>query len=446
MKPNKKQLQYIFLAVGLCLSLTSRPLWGYAFQWLNVALVAAFLPFAISFSSNQERSNRYGWWALGLLTAYVFGFQLATVLFVAVCFFLLFILESKLGKLSPLPLVLLLLVSPFTAYLLKIFSFDLRLQLTQIAGFFLGFVEKDIRVEGNLIYLGKTLFAVDEACSGLNMLITAYIVGTGLLAFQLREAKKSISWLPMGGYLVVIGVLVLISNLCRIVSIVFLRAMPETLSHELLGIFSLVLWVFIPLYFISGFWATLFGGKEFFSFKLRFPPLFSAYAKNMLMGSFFVGLIYLNFQPAVLEENPQADFSGYEKVAKKASLNCSMAAGGTLKMTSPQAIIYAKPCLGFYRSEHNPTICWRGSGYALSQEQKKEVGGKEIFIAELQKNEDVLYTAWWYESDGLQTTSQWEWRKQMLQHGDKIFLINITCESPEQVQKEVLKWFGNGVI
>lgn len=111
--------------------------------------------------------------------------------------------------------------------------------------------------------------------------------------------------------------------------------------------------------------------------------------------------------------------------------------GDIIKLENDKSLVYIKPIEQFYEADHNPMICWKGSGYELEGIKEEWVAGMRVFTATLQKEHEKLYTAWWYDNGSLRTTSQLEWRWKMLQQARHFSLVNITCSTREELQKQV---------
>lgn len=89
-----------------------------------------------------------------------------------------------------------------------------------------------------------------------------------------------------------------------------------------------------------------------------------------------------------------------------------------------------------YHAEHNPLICWKGSGYDFKHISTTRLGNIEVSVAELVKETDKLYTMWWFDSGKHKTGSQWDWRWRSLSQQQDYYLVNVTTESMETLRTE----------
>ena len=96
-------------------------------------------------------------------------------------------------------------------------------------------------------------------------------------------------------------------------------------------------------------------------------------------------------------------------------------------------ITYVKKQNPLSITNHNPLICWRGSGYQIHSEQITEVSFGKVYIATLQKDDQFLKTAWWYASKETHTLNELKWRKEMLTEGSNYYLINVTAPTRDQL-------------
>jgi exosortase N len=113
--------------------------------------------------------------------------------------------------------------------------------------------------------------------------------------------------------------------------------------------------------------------------------------------------------------------------------------GSIIKLDNDKVLVYIKRIAAFYAADHTPYICWRGSGYAFSQVEKEKIGGIDVYSGTLIKDNEQLYTCWWYQHDLEHTTNQFHWRWQMLKRKGNYSVVNVTAGSREKLKEEVIK-------
>src|SRR5688572_20124678 len=140
-------------------------------QWQSVNFITGLIaiPLIVKFTK-ETKSNRYGIFALifGLISLLL---PINTILYFAFLFSFLFVIESFCGKTNLLLLFLLIFLSPVFRYFINVFSFPIRLQLTQWAGAIMNMIGIENQVQGNMIFCRGNQFSVDPTCMGLNMLL-----------------------------------------------------------------------------------------------------------------------------------------------------------------------------------------------------------------------------------------------------------------------------------
>jgi exosortase N len=107
-----------------------------------------------------------------------------------------------------------------------------------------------------------------------------------------------------------------------------------------------------------------------------------------------------------------------------------------MKYESREALIYLKQVQSFYHTEHNPMLCWTGSGYAFSHIREDRIGATPVMTGTLKKGSETLYTLWWYDNGHYRTVSQTAWRWRALRSGQDFTIINITAGDKERLYKE----------
>ena len=423
----------------------------------NFTLSLILVPFVLYVKHGNNLSIRFGIVSLLFLCLYPI-LKVQSFYFFGFSFFLLFAIESNLGKLNNLPVFLLFLLSPVAIFAIEVFGFPIRLWLTDASTQIISFVNEGVSSKGNLILINGDKFTVDPECMGLKMVITGYLITLVIISWFERRSKKELSFFKIIIILFLASILIIISNLFRIIGIIFAKAAPETNLHELIGIISLIIYVIVPVYFIIKLFYKKFSKpisqgiesevelstspvkmhllkKTIYFRKLNIWKISSIVLTIMLMG--FLGFLNFNrenYRTLPGEINPRSiEIEGYQ---------CNILENGVAQLTSDSALIYIKQIPNFYSADHTPMVCWKGSGYQLQNQQKIEITGKEIYFAELTlENSKPLYTAWWYSNNNHITISQLDWRWRLIKGEDNFSLVNVTCENQSLLTKEIKQLF-----
>ena len=405
--------------IAVFLSFYPQYLRNQTFFW--VCLIT--LPLSVKRSTEEHNSLPY---MLGLLVGSVSLILPTTIgLYVLVCFILLVVLQSVTGRLQHTLIFHLLLASPLFTYFSSLLSFPLRLQLSSIVATLLELAGANVHIEGNLVHFEGSSFLVDEACAGLFMLGYGLLFGTICLSHLSSNKSLSIKWLA-GGYLLLLG-LILAGNVTRIGLLIIFKITPENWFHEGIGLLIFALQVLVPFYVVvNWFFSRLSKSTLRISTETVFP-----FRKYTVLFILFLALIIRH----------QTNYSSNDPVnlssLKLSGFKVTKTAGGVTKLWNEKTLIYIKPPVAAYRADHNPMICWQGSGYSFKKIEKWPLKELEVNHAELIKDKKKLYTAWWFESTKSRTGDQLEWRKLSLLNGADFHLVNITCNTKTELENQI---------
>lgn len=357
---------------------------------------------------------------------------LTSLVYLTLIFGMLLMVESTIGKVSYFIPFLLLILSTIFNYFSNFIGFPIRLWLSKIAGEILLQVGQQVEVSGNLISLNGEAFSVDPACAGLRMIATSFILTLFILAFYQRKTRKEISFGFVAALLLLTLLLNIGANLLRIVLLVLFKIPPENLFHDLVGMACLVLYVVLPLLFITGkFFRN--GTQNAEKSMAVFPPKSTSIALSfiVLSATVLVGLKTEKIKAAAVSQENTLALAGYQK---------QILTDNITKFENEEFLIYVKP-VSFYAAEHSPMVCWTGSGYNFKSINVEQLNGREIYTGVLQKGTDKLYTAWWFDKGNCKTINQWEWRWQAAKTNQAFNLINVSASTPGALQiktKELL--------
>jgi exosortase N len=409
--------------------------------WQSVHFLLSVGGFLLTIDKNRASTgNLRALLVAGFFAAMAFVLPKDTVLFFAIVFSVLAIIDNFFSKTTLLSVLVLVFMSPFFQFVSNIFTFPIRLSLTRYAGKILQITGGANEVAGNVIYYRGNEFAVDPECMGLNMMITSLLLVVVLFAYL--SGKYMIRRLPglLAALLVIVFLLNVFSNLLRILLIVHFAVLPENAAHEWIGLCCFLAYVVIPgLWFgrlVVKKWGTRREIIERTSGKKRMAPYIAWLHLVLLVVVFFAANhVYQQKKLTVLSHKKIPGIEGFR---------AQHLAFDVLKLESSHALIYIKEIPGFYSADHNPSICWKGSGYQFQQVQEEQVFGIKIYTAVLKKNEDALYTAWWYDNGHRRTIEQLKWRWDVLRGGYNYSIVNITTASRKQLMKELEHSLGKG--
>jgi exosortase N len=417
----------LFYAAILYYALRSHIIW----QSVNVLLGLIALPVVTVIRTREKGNFRYAVFAI-LLALCCIALPVKTLFYGAIACSLLFVIEGALGKTNLLPLIVVGMMSPIFQYMADIFSFPIRLQLTTMAGQAMQWMGSAVQVRGNMIYCNGHEFSVDPACMGLNMLVTALLLQVLLVAVYQKKYGRTGAWWQVFLLLGLVTVLNIVSNLIRIVCLVQLNILPGTVLHEVMGIVCFLVYVVLPASGLTR-WLIKRHGKVIVTKLLPAPQ--ANVVKQAIMHTVLAVTMLVAARAVVQRDHTTAGQSAATPAIE--GYRVQRIGNDVVKLENDQSLVYIKPIAGFYSADHNPMICWRGSGYEFTRVEKSLVNGMFVYMALLQNGQDQLYTAWWYDNGTSRTIDQFTWRSDALQNNTKYALINVTATSREKLETEI---------
>lgn len=414
---------YLLYAIVMLFALSAYIKW----QSVNIVLGLLALPLVTVIQHENYKNITYGTVAalVALLTVLL---PQKTMLYFSVVFACFFVAENFLGKINLLPVGVVCLMSPVAQFFADVFSVPIRLQLTSWAGIIMNWAQAGITVKGNVLISKGNEFSVDPACMGLNMMVTSLLLQLIIIAMYQRKYKLQLNWWQVIGLLSISFVLNVVSNLFRIVCLVWFNILPGTTMHELAGVFCLLVYVIIPMVLITQLAIKHKGQAASMVQKNETPVLW-----NSVLRIHLVLLVIISWAAykVVLNDRVVADVTS--TVATVEGYKTERITAEIVKLQNIQSLIYVKHIPGFFSADHHPMICWKGSGYSFNQVQIETVAGKRIYTALLHNGSEKLYTGWWYDNGVEQTIEQMSWRRKMLL-GERAFsVVNVTAEDKQQL-------------
>jgi exosortase N len=403
------------------------------FLWdANLLLGIALTPY-ICRIKHGEYSMRY------FLPALVFSvtaliFPVKTTLFVALLFAVLLFFENFKGQVSLVLFFLLLLVSPLFTHISNAISFPIRIWLSEVVAGILSMGGITAHASGNIIELNGAEFSVDQACAGLHMLSTSLIICLFAIAHCQRQTVKQLGFIKIALLLALTFLLNIAGNLCRIMLLVLFKIPPDNVFHDVTGIICQLVYVILPLLWLSNFYLEKSAKVEKHPRQkqlIRLVPDEVRYPFIHLI--FAAALILITFNLKSMDELSKkganaVTLSGYKKQVLES---------GVIKFDKPSQLVYLKPT-PFYGPEHNPMICWQGSGYNFTSICKQTIAGREVYSGILTKGADKIYSAWWFDNGSLKTVSQLEWRWEAAKGSKPFYLVNVNATSEAGLVKAVV--------
>lgn len=419
---------YLVYAIVMLVALRTYLEW----QSVNVVLGLLALPLVTVIRHDNSKNIRYGT-AAALFALLTVLLPHKTLLYFSIAFACFFVTENFLGKTNLLPFGVVCLMSPVFQFIANVFSVPIRFQLTSWAGAMMNVGPGNITVKGNMIISNSSEFSVDPACMGLNMMVTSLLLQLIIIAMYQRKYKLQLVWWQVAGLLALSFALNIVSNLFRIICLVWFSILPGTTMHELVGIFCLLVYVIIPMVWVTQLLIRHKGREAAIAKKNATPVLWRSVLQIHLV---LLLIISWAAYKTILNDRSVSDptaavvaVNGYKTDRVTAEI---------VKLQSSQSLIYVKNIPGFFSADHHPMICWKGSGYSFKQMQLETIGGQQVYTALLINGKEQLYTSWWYDNGIERTVEQVIWRRKMLVGGKPFSVVNVTTGNKQQLILEIV--------
>jgi len=424
-KFSKREI--IFSLLTICVSvLCYKKLSFYISFDFNILSFLVVFPFVFR-KISEQKSYRYAYFSLLCIILYSF-LELRSLFFFASILGVFFFYEGLYGKTNLTAFFFVVVINPTVLFLSEVFGFEIRLWLTQMAAILLSFTGSVYEAQGNLILCQKEYFQIDPACMGLKMVSLSFLLCIILITYHEKMGKRFFSFWKITALIVCTYLLVIVTNLIRIILITFLIAKEGTFAHEAIGVFSFIFYSLLPMA-----WLVPKCGRKIDEQASTHETPILAVNKKYFMGLCTVLVCSLAFIPPLLDKKTekQETFGKGNIAFDLSGFQLSKARFNVLKLQKDDFLMYIKPPIHFLQADHTPLVCWKGSGYKVSQEQMLTIEDQKVYYCQLKKGDDVLYISWWYDSGDDKTTSQMYWRSQSLFKRKKFALINIICDNKD---------------
>jgi exosortase N len=397
------------------------------FSNTNVLIGAFLFPFSL-LVVGPKRNNFIYILLLGVFATLAFVYEVRIFYFFALSFYFLWLAEMFIGRLSTLVLFLIVFMSPFFIQVVTILGFPLRLMLSTYSGVLLNAAGTNVEVQGNVMIVNGEMFSVDDACMGLNMLAISMLMGVFVLAYRYKTSGTTVSFYACTFFFSVVFILNLITNVIRIIVLVYFRIPPEHPMHEFIGVLCLVTYVMIPLHFLGAWLVRKYGALKNEQVSLSMT--------NRSNAPFMIFLAV-----AILFVGNSIDKDRDSKVAHAnvhfGAIVPERLKDGVTKIATDDLLIYVKAIPEFFTGEHTPLMCWKGSGYEFAGISTVAVKDLRVYKGTLVSGGNTLHTAWWFSNGDVNTISQLDWRMRMLKGETRFCLVNVTASEEDMLMKAV---------
>ncbi|MDP4687491.1 MAG: exosortase N, partial [Salibacteraceae bacterium] len=307
------------------------------------------------------------------------------------------LIEIKFGRLNEMAFYALIFYLPITRSFFMLFGFYIRLEITKWAAGLISLFDQSVGFASTIVTHNGAQFSVDAGCMGLRLVITGFLLTLLIVnqrSFQLRiSVRKGIVSL----FLSLSFVLIIIANFFRIVLLILIQSPEGTISHEAVGLATMVMFHTIPIIYLSKLilskpWAKALPDKiSYHKEQFLLYPSIALIALTTLLST------HVNAEKIGLNEQSNIpEFAGFES---------TKAQDGVISFSNGKAKFTIKPLNPLSFSNHHPMICWRGDGFEISNESLGNISEFACMKATLKsETHQSLNTVWWYTNgDGFET-------------------------------------------
>jgi exosortase N len=327
-----------------------------------------------------------------------------------------------------LSMLIAIIMSPVFFIAGHVFTFPLRLWLSDITAKILQGFGQSITVQGNQLFdaTGQQ-FSVDPACAGIALWQTTALLQLFLASTYLRKNRITNPLTAVPLLLIAIGGTT-IANVIRLVMLVLFNVPANTISHDLVGLSCALVYGVLPLY---GYFKYVKPGTQ----ATTETESTTAQTNLLSIAISLVLLALLAFKLLTFKQTlPQSLIERYKHEIP--GMTYRVISGDVTQYYSDSMIVYIKPIPSFYSSEHHPGLCWQGSGYELTAVNETSINGITLYTGTL-KGATILQTAWWYDNGKSTTSSQWAWRREMFSGAPEYAIVNVSVPQNANLTKAV---------
>lgn len=103
------------------------------------------------------------------------------------------------------------------------------------------------KIEGVNFFINGAKVTVDNACVGLSLFKTGFLIGAILLIIEEQKQKRFFSIVQIISFCLVIVVLNVVSNYFRIITLILLNCTEENTLHHAIGLICFVMYQVLPM-------------------------------------------------------------------------------------------------------------------------------------------------------------------------------------------------------
>ena len=405
--------------------------------WLGILLAPL-----IATPRKQAPSRRYFLPTVGVLAATIFWYPSNSFLYAGAVGTLLLAIETLRGRQNWLLPATLFAISPFFFHFSNLWTFDLRLQLTELAVGLLDSIGFSTSARGNEILLNDQTFTVDEACAGLKMLGTSILLAMMTAAHFEQQRQRLTTWWGTVLLVVLAIALGIFANLNRILLLILFSIPPEDVWHQILGTATVIFYVVGPTYLLLRFGFPPISNPAVAVDSEKALPSEQLWALNTCAAGLLLVAIFLQRDTLPTDNALATGLSVPEWRGRPFELDSA----GVYRWTDARSLAILKPPVRSFQGTHDPRYCWRGTGFEFRALRRRTIEGADCYFATIEREGQRFVTAWWLDNGEIATTNEFEWRMRSARGEAPFWLVNLTGVSEVATEGLVREFLGDNPL
>jgi exosortase N len=368
-----------------------------------------FFSLVLFFFGARKTTIKVNYLLIGLLLLFEFiSYRLHTksLHFLSLIFLICLIYYEFTKKFSFIALICLLLFSTVFNKFFEHLSTEIKQALCENVYLVLKNFMDIEKIEGVNFFINGAKVTVDNACMGLSMFKTGFLIGAILLIIEEQKQKRFFSIVQIISFCLVIVVLNVVSNYFRITILILLNCTEENTLHDAIGLICFVMYQVLPMLLLIRYLKPKSNGVE---------------VVQSLSNYVLIAFSFLIIGITSFEMRNDTNFYLLDNLNPKYEIqNGKWLNKEVFKIDTNETLIYIKS------PSHKPLICWTGTGYNIIESKEIVVNYEKIWYNKMEKNNVNYKSLWWYECNGKKYTSFVEVMLTRLIYGKPIRLINET--------------------
>lgn len=308
-------------------------------------------------------------------------------------------------KFSFLGFIGILLFTTLFNYAFNGISSEIKQEITKWVFYSLKDIINISHFEGVNCFINGVKITIDSSCMGLNLFKTGILLAIMFVLLEEKRLNKNFTNLQLMIYFTLVVFLNIISNYFRIVTLILTENIEDNFIHHFIGWFSFLVYQIIPCFL----WIR---------YCIKPKKVLVNYPSKPNFWFFFVICIPIFITSFVFKK--EKEYNLLFNLPENYKKGNWVIKNEVYKKINQDTLIYIKAPF------HNPTVCWTGSGYKITNQAIMISKKDKIHKLILEKNKIKYHSYYWYQVGNVKETSYIKASLKGLLYNKPIQLINET--------------------